>query len=172
MAAYMFQKDAGTKIPELGPSGAHTAAQSEEKGQTDLPIANPAAAARMEELLEELGFPGRQLNIGVEKETVFISGEVATQEAKEKVILTVGNIQGISKVDEQLTAAQESEESLFHTVEKADTLEAVAKKVLNDAAKARNILKANAPILKNADEIYPGMVLRIPASEVREKDQR
>lgn len=167
MAAYTFLKDAGKKIEELGPAGAHTAAQSEEKGQTDLPIANPAAAARMEELLEELGFPGKQLTIGVEKETVFISGEVADQEIKEKVILAVGNIQGISKVDEELEAAQMAEESIFHTVEKAGSLESVAEKVLHDAGKAGIILNANRPMLKNADEIYPGMVLRIPASEVR-----
>ena len=168
MATYIFQKDAGIKIEELGPSGAHTAAQSE-KGQTELPVANPAAAARMEALLEDLGFPAKQLQIGVENETVFIAGEVKDQQTKEKVILAVGNIQGISKVDEQLSAAQEGSESLFRTVEKTDTLQSVSEKLLKDPSKANLILKANSPMLKNADDIYPGMVLRIP-SEFQEKN--
>ena len=164
MAEYIFLPDAGTKIKEIEPSGSHTAAQSKEKGKTDTPILNPAAAARMEEILRDFGFQVSELELEVEKECVRVSGKVKDQETKEKVILTLGNIQGIAKVEERLSVAKPAEESLFHTVQKADSLEAVAEKVLKDSGKSREILDANAPMLKSGKEIYPGMVLRIPKS--------
>ena len=165
MAEFIFIPDAGTKIKELEPSGSHTAAQSKEKGETDVPVNNPAAAARLEEILRDFGLGVSELDLEVEKECVRISGKVKDQETREKVILAVGNIQGISKVDEQLSVGDSAAESLFHTVEKADSLESVAEKVLKDSGKSKDILKANAPMLKSGKEIYPGMVLRIPSQK-------
>lgn len=165
MAEYIFLADAGEKIKELEPGGTHTAAQSKEKGETDAHIQNPAAAARLEEIIREYGFVVSGLELEVEKETVRISGNVKDQETKEKVILVVGNIEGISKVVEDLKANKQAPEAVFHTVERADSLESVAEKVLGDPSKSREILNANAPMLKKSTEIYPGMVLRIPSEE-------
>ena len=163
MAEYIFLADAGVKIKEIEPRGTHTAAQSREKGETDDHIQNPAAAARLEEILRNYGLSVAELELEVEKENVLISGNVKDQETKEKVILAVGNIQGISKVSEDLAVDQPASESVFHTVERADSLESIAEKVLGNPAKSREILNANAPLLKKDTEIYPGMVLRIPS---------
>lgn len=165
MAEFIFIADAGEKIKEIEPSGSHTAAQSREKGETDARIQNPAAAARLEQILKEYELSVSDLNLEVEKETVIISGKVKDQETREKVILTVGNIQGISKVKEDLVTEKEAQEAVFHTVERADSLETIAEKVLGDPGKSSHILAANVPMLKSGKEIYPGMVLRIPAEQ-------
>lgn len=163
MAEFVFLPEAGTKIKEIEPSGAHTAAQSKEKGQTDAEVQNPAAAARLEEILREYGFNVSGLELEVIKETVKVFGKVRDQETREKVILALGNVEGISRVSEDLTVGRGAREAVFHTVERADSLETIAKKVLGDPQKSEQILQANAPMLTNGKEIYPGMVLRIPA---------
>ncbi len=52
--------------------------------------------------------------------------------------------------------------SRTYTVEKGDTLSAIAKKMYGNANKYPQIFEANKPMLKDPDEIYPGQVLRIP----------
>jgi len=51
---------------------------------------------------------------------------------------------------------------VFHTVERGDTLSAIARKHLGSANKYPAIFEANKPMLKHPDKTYPGQVLRIP----------
>ena len=50
----------------------------------------------------------------------------------------------------------------FHTVEKGDTLSALAQHYYGDGQKYMKIFNANRDILKDPDKIFPGQVLRIP----------
>src|SRR5690606_13082315 len=111
MAEFVFLPEAGTKIKEIEPSGAHTAAQSKGKGQTDAEVQNPAAAARLEEILREYGFNVSGLELEVIKETVKVFGKVRDQETREKVILALGNVEGISRVSEDLTVGRGAREA-------------------------------------------------------------
>jgi len=52
--------------------------------------------------------------------------------------------------------------SKFYTVESGDTLSKIAKEHYGDGSKYPIIFEANKPMLKSADLIYPGQVLRIP----------
>ena len=108
--------------------------------------------------VEELGLDTTGLDITVDGDTVKVEGEAVSQEMKEKVILAVGNVAGVGAVDDQATGA----EPTFHTVEKGDTLWAVAKKALGDGNRYNEIFEANRPMLTHPDKIYPGQVLRIP----------
>jgi nucleoid-associated protein YgaU len=54
-------------------------------------------------------------------------------------------------------------QSRTYTVEKGDTLSAIAKKFYGDASDYPAIFEANKPMLSDPDKIYPGQVLRIPA---------
>jgi nucleoid-associated protein YgaU len=54
-------------------------------------------------------------------------------------------------------------QSRTYTVEKGDTLSAIAKKFYGDASDYPVIFEANKPMLSDPDKIYPGQVLRIPA---------
>jgi nucleoid-associated protein YgaU len=106
----------------------------------------------------DLGLNAEGVEIKVEGEKVVVSGDV-DQETKEKVILAVGNVDGVTEVEDNLGG----EEPKFHTVEKGDTLWAVAEKALGSGARYEEIFEANKPMLSHPDKIYPGQVLRIPA---------
>lgn len=117
----------------------------------------PAPEALAEEI-KDLGLDASGLDIVVDGDTVKVSGTAVSQEIKEKVILAVGNIEGVAAVDD----AVEGVDPVFRTVEKGDTLWAFAKKALGDGNRYNEIFEANRPMLSNPDKIYPGQVLRIP----------
>lgn len=107
----------------------------------------------------ELGLDAEGLDISVEGDTVKVTGDAVSQEMREKVILAVGNVEGVAAVEDDTSGP----EPKFHTVEKGDTLWAVAKKALGDGNRYTEIFEANRPMLSHPDKIYPGQVLRIPA---------
>lgn len=124
-----------------------------------------AAAAEPEKLKAEIAAAGgdpSKFEIVVEGDTVKLTGAAATQEERERAILAVGNVAGIAAVEDAVTVGAAEPESVFHTVEKGDTLSAIARKHYGDANKYQKIFKANTPMLSHPDKIYPGQVLRIP----------
>lgn len=120
------------------------------------------AAEALNKEIADLGLEGDGLEVKVEGSKVRIKGKAKTQEAREKLILAVGNVAGIEEVEEDVAVAEAAPEAVFHTVEKGDTLSAVAQKTLGSANKYHAIFEANKPMLTHPDKIYPGQVLRIP----------
>lgn len=98
----------------------------------------------------------------MEGDKVIASGEVATQEEKEKILLALGNVAGVSSVEDKITVTQAAPEARFVTVKKGDTLSAIAKAEYGNANAYMKIFEANKPMLSHPDKIYPGQVLRIP----------
>ena len=119
------------------------------------------AAAAIEKEVAALGLDG-DVKVEVSGDTVKIAGAAPTQEAREKLILAAGNVLGVAKVEEEIAVADSAPEAGFHTVEKGDTLWAVAKKAYGDGSKYTAIFEANKPMLSDPDKIDPGQVLRIP----------
>ncbi len=164
MGLFSFIKDAGKKIfGSNEPSAAETAnnaAAEEQKHQQQMEAIKRHVAS--------YGINIKNLDVhytGVGEIT--ITGEAQNFDDYEKAALMAGNIMGISKVDNNLTIAQQTaapqQQSKTHTVEKGDTLWAIAAKEYGNGAKYTEIVAANQPMIKDADEIYPGQVLRIPA---------
>ncbi|MBN2907114.1 MAG: peptidoglycan-binding protein LysM [Rhodobacteraceae bacterium] len=123
--------------------------------------AEAAEAPSAEELNKEiadLGLQAEGLEISVEGDKVTVSGTPVSQEAKEKVMLAVGNIEGVAEVED----AAEGHDPVFHTVQRGDSLWAIAQKTLGNGARYPEIFEANRPMLSDPDKIYPGQVLRIP----------
>jgi nucleoid-associated protein YgaU len=131
---------------------------------------DPERSAKLENHVRMLGLDVKQLKVDVKGETATVAGEAASQAEREKVLLAVGNTQGIAKVDDKLTVAAPKaaeakpveEEARYHTVVKGDTLSKIAREFYGDAMKYPVIFEANKPMLKDPDKIYPGQVLRIP----------
>ena len=121
--------------------------------------AAPAPDALLEEV-KGLGLDTSGLDISVDGDTVKVAGSAVSQEIKEKVILAVGNIDGVAAVDDNVKGS----DPVFHTVEKGDSLWAISSKTLGDGNRYREIFEANKPMLSHPDKIYPGQVLRIPQS--------
>lgn len=114
----------------------------------------------LEKELGDLGLETEGIEIEVEPEAgkVKVTGEAKDQETKEKVILAMGNVEGVAEVEDKTPG----EEPRFHTVEAGDTLSAIALATLGSANRYPEIFEANKPMLTDPDLIYPGQVLRIP----------
>ena len=148
MGLFSFIKNAGAKVFGIGKTTKEEAIDK----------ANALATA-----VEKLGFNVKDLNIEVAEDTATVWGEVESQETREKVVLVLGNTEGIASVDDRMTVAIEEPQAKFHTVVSGDSLSKIAKEVYGDAMKYPIIFEANKPMLKSPDLIYPGQVLRIPA---------
>jgi len=94
---------------------------------------------------------------------VTVAGVAISQEMKEKIILAVGNVEGVGGVNDQATSRAGGRESQFHTVVSGDTLGAISKNYYGTWRLYPEIFEANKPMLSHPDKIYPGQVLRIPA---------
>jgi nucleoid-associated protein YgaU len=123
----------------------------------------PAPDALKKEV-NDLGLKTEGLEVSVEGDTVKVKGKAPTQEEKEKVILAMGNVAGVAKVEEEIETPEPAAEPVFHTVVKGDTLWKIAEKTLGKGARYNEIFEANRPMLSDPDKIYPGQVLRIPAA--------
>ena len=117
------------------------------------------------------GLPVDGLTVTVEGDTITLAGIAQDYDTREKVILIAGNIKGIAQVnaDQLITMEQISEENvreipeeIFYTIEKGDTLWAIATKFYDDGSKYTHIVDANIEVIKNPDLIYPGQTIRIP----------
>ena len=117
-----------------------------------------ASADTLNKEVADLGIDTSGLDIQVDGDKVTVKGgENLSAEEREKVILAVGNVEGVAEVEADL-----EDEPTFHTVEKGDTLWAVSEKALGKGSRYMEIFEANKPMLSDPDKIYPGQVLRIP----------
>lgn len=152
MGLFSFIKDAGAKV-----FGGKTTAEKKDE-----------AIKKLMGTVKTLDLQVQDLKIDLDDDKATVWGEAADQQTKEKVVLVIGNTEGIAKVEDKMTLAPIEEEcepereSRFHTVKSGDTLSKVAKDVYGDAMKYPVIFEANKPMLSDPNKIYPGQVLRIP----------
>jgi nucleoid-associated protein YgaU len=128
---------------------------------------NRSASSAITSYIGSLQLPVSDLSVEVDTtaHTARVSGRVPSQEAREKVVLACGNVEGIESVEDNLTVeggVAPGAEGQFHTVARGDTLSAIAQKYYGDANAYNRIFEANKPLLTHPDKIYPGQVLRIP----------
>ncbi|MDY0936600.1 peptidoglycan-binding protein LysM [Pseudomonas viridiflava] len=147
MSIWSFVKEAGEKILDAITPG------------------NANADEVLKDHISKVGLGNPNIQTEVDGGTVIVKGEVASQEEKEKILVTLGNIEGVEKVDDQMTVASSAPaatESKFYEVKKDDTLSKISKEMYGDANKYQKIFDANKPMLENVNKIYPGQKLRIP----------
>ena len=107
MGLFDFVKNAGASI-----LGMKTDSQKAEEARAEKDSKIKAFVAAFDLKIEDftIGFEGE------DDDTVVLGGEAATQETKEKVILAVGNIEGIAKVDDRMTVAVQAPEAQFQAI--------------------------------------------------------
>jgi nucleoid-associated protein YgaU len=152
MGIFDFVKDVGEKL--FGKN---------EKEQQALDDA--ARAAALKQYVTKLQLPVKDLVVNFDGGTATVYGKADNQADKEKVILAVGNAQGVARVDDRITVAAPQPAAAFYTVRSGDTLSKIAKEHYGDAMKYPAIFEANRPMLSDPDKIYPGQVLRIPPKQ-------
>ncbi len=138
-----FVKDAGAKLFG-GTKSSEDMAQALVKAVTDT------------------GLPVKLQRIAFKDGTATIEGSTPSQAIAEKVVLTVGNVEGVAKVDNRLTVEKPEPVATMYTVKSGDSLSKIAKAHYGDANKYMVIFEANKPMLTDPNKIYPGQVLRIP----------
>lgn len=126
-------------------------------------LAENRKAAGLEMYVKKLGLEVADLDVRYDDGKAEVSGTVADQATRERVILALGNVEGVATVDDEIKVDTDSAESDMHVVVSGDTLSKIAKDVYGDASKYPVIFEANKPMLKDPDKIYVGQVLRIPA---------
>ena len=146
--------------------GKKNTAQPEQQPASTTP-AEPSAQEIANKLLGHikslgLSISGLSVSYNAATDLATVKGQVQSQADREKIILAVGNIDHVAQVDDQLTVASPEPESKFYTVKSGDNLSKISKEFYGDANKYQKIFEANRPLLKNADDIFPGQVLRIP----------
>jgi len=108
MSIFSFVKEAGEKLIDLLTPG------------------NANAGEELKKHVQEVGLGNPNITATVEGDKVTVSGEVATQEEKEKIILAAGNIAGVASVEDKITVTGPAVvASRFVVVKKGDTLSAI-----------------------------------------------
>jgi nucleoid-associated protein YgaU len=142
MSVFNFVKNAGNKLFGRGKS-------------------EPEA---LKDHASNLGLNSESVSIDYSDGRVTASSTASSQEDKEKLLLALGNVDGVESVDESITVADSAadNEPRFYTVQSGDTLGAIAQRHYGKASQYMKIFEANKPMLEHPDRIYPGQVLRIP----------
>ena len=155
MGLFSFIKEAGEKLFGRGEAQA---------AQPDPAAANAAAAQAIKDYIAAMKLSADGLAVAFDgaSGTVMVSGQAATAEIKEKILLCCGNVAGVAQVEDRLTVAEPVDAPQFYTVVKGDTLSKIAKQYYGNANSYMKIFEANTPMLKHPDKIYPGQMLRIP----------
>ncbi|CAM1351094.1 MULTISPECIES: peptidoglycan-binding protein LysM [Tenacibaculum] len=152
MGIFSFIKNAGAKVFGIGKTTEEEAAEK---------------ASKLVDAVNALELSVTDLSVDIDDDKATINGEAADLATKEKVVLVVGNTEGIASVEDNMTVAEveeikEEDMAQFHTVVSGDTLGKIAKTFYGNAMKYPVIFEANKPMLSHPDKIYPGQVLRIP----------
>jgi nucleoid-associated protein YgaU len=129
--------------------------------------------------IAKLGLNVQNFNVVIADGVATLTGLAVNRAEASKIVMAVGNKDGITKVDNQMRvplsslppaatppatpdADADEEAVVFYPVAKGETLSAIAKRLYGDPNKYMKIFEANKPMLKDPDKIYPGQVLRIP----------
>lgn len=145
MSLFSFVKEAGEKLIDLLTPG------------------NANAGEQLKKHVESVGLGNPNVHATVDGDKVTVTGEVGSQEEKEKILLALGNIAGVASVDDQITVTGPVVAAArFVVVKKGDTLSAISLSVYGNANQYNKIFEANKPLLSHPDKIYPGQTLRIP----------
>jgi nucleoid-associated protein YgaU len=163
MGLFSFLKGAGQKL--FGNDEAEKAAAA---------AADAAAAAELKEAsrqnriavltqtIQNSGVPVTDLSVDVQNDAITVYGTAKTTSDKEKIILMLGNTDGVATVDDRMSVEFDDTAADFYVVQEGDSLSKIAKEFYGDYMKYPAIFEANKPMLTHEDLIYPGQTLRIP----------
>ncbi len=151
MGIFDFVKEAGAKIG-IG----------KKKDPRDEEIQEMMKAGRLRAQAMGLGLDVEGLNVEFDDGTATVSGKAKSQADREKIVLAIGNTEGVARVDDRMEVVAPEPEATFYTVVKGDSLSKIAKAIYGDPMKYPEIFEANKPMLTDPNLIYPGQVLRVP----------
>ena len=137
------------------------------------------------QLLENAGLDASGLHFGFGTGSITVSGEIAHENERQKILDILATSPGINTVQDNMTVAapvadvvseapetaiqdqtatpagaQPGEET--HTVQSGETLWKISELHYGDGSKYMQIFEANSDLLESPDHIFPGQELVIP----------
>jgi LysM repeat protein len=154
MGLFSFLKNVGSKV---------LSNKAEEKAEA---AADSAEVKRHRESLltsvvQSSGIKVDNLAVELDDDKATVYGQTDSVDDKEKIVLILGNTEGIATVDDRLSVVAPPQ-SRFYEVQSGDSLSKIAKEMYGDPMKYNEIFEANKPMLSDPNKIYPGQQLRIP----------
>lgn len=145
------------------------------------------------QLLREAGLDPSGLKFGFGNASITVSGEIARESDRQKIVDVLSGIPGIESVQEELAVVREpipeatatAGESVVepthsaeshdtvegevqtYTVVSGDTLWKIADRMYGDGSQYTKIFEANTDVLNHPDRIFPGQKLVIPKLQDR-----
>ena len=167
MGFFSFVKEAGEKLFGRGEAKAAEQAAKADPTPVNLEALNAAAGAAIANYVAANGLSADALAILFDSTTaeVTVRGLPADQSTREKIVLCCGNVEGVVKVNDEMTVLETVAPAQFYTVVKGDNLSKISKEFYGTPNKYPLIFEANKPMLTHPDKIYPGQMLRIPPAE-------
>jgi nucleoid-associated protein YgaU len=139
------------------------------------------------QMLREAGIDpsGLKMSFGSDG-TVTVSGHIAEESDRQKIVDTLTSAPGITRVEDRMSlapaepveatpevaAADEdtqpavlAEGGKTYTVKSGDTLWKISEEIYGNGSKYMKIFEANTDLLEHPDRIFPGQELKIPDLE-------
>jgi LysM repeat protein len=123
----------------------------------------PDPGAKIKEMIEKDNPGIKDLAVKFKDGLVSLSG-TGPADALQKAILMAGNVMGVGEVKVEGAPAKLDDGTQYYVIKSGDTLSAIAKQFYGDANKYPKIFEANREVIKDANLIFPGQKIRIPAA--------
>lgn len=140
------------------------------------------------QLLENAGLDASGLQFGFGTGSITVSGEIAHENDRQKILDILATAPGINTVQDNMTVAAavanavsdepeiaeqevqpvpdtEPSETITYTVQPGDTLWKISENHYGDGSQYMKIFEANSELLDSPDQIFPGQELEIPKAE-------
>lgn len=142
------------------------------------------------QMLRNAGVDPSRLKFGFGTGSITVSGEIANEAGRQKILDVLAGAPGITTVQDDMTIAapapaeppaadtvsaepevaeqesaapaEEDSDAKRYTVESGDTLWKISEQMYGNGSKYMKIFEANTDILEHPDRIYPGQKLVIP----------
>jgi len=160
MGLFDFVKEAGEKI--FGGDADEAKPDPNIVRTPEMARADRDKGRALTELVQGVGFEVEEFHVKFMDGLATVDGAARSQEDREKIVLLIGNTQGVARVEDRMRVEKPEPEAVMYTVQSGDSLSKIAKAHYGDAMKYPVIFEANRPMLKDPNKIYPGQVLRIP----------
>ncbi len=162
MGLFNFIKNAGSGLLK------NKATKYAEKERDDVAM-RERQEGLLEGIIEGAGINVANVDIEIENDVVKIWGEAKSEADRERAILILGNMDGVSAIDDRISVVggapdipEAAAAAEMYEVKPGDSLSKIAQNFYGDPMKYKMIFAANQPMLKDPNLIYPGQMLRLP----------
>jgi len=137
------------------------------------------------QMLRDAGLDPGKLKFGFSPGSISVSGEIAVEADRQKILDVLAGTPGITAVQDHMTVAvppapvatpdaagavtadepsvtEAGDGARSYTVQSGDTLWKIAQEMYGNGSDYMKIFEANTDLLENPDQIFPGQKLVIP----------